>query len=109
RRAAREAAARWTARGFHLQHVLTWLCTVYARLYEGDGAAAMAEAERHWLEAKSSLLFRVQITRAWSTDARARAWLLAAASAAEPRPLLRGVLQMARALEREGVAWTSAA
>jgi len=108
RHAIEEATARWTPQGFHLQHILTWNNAMYACLYEGDGARALAESERCWTAAKASLLFRVLLTRAWSTDARARSWLVASAGA-RPEPLLRGVLKMARSLDREGCAWTSAA
>ena len=127
RQVSREAAALWTQQGFHLQHVFNWDNGMFASLYEGDGEGALAAAESRWADVQSSLLFRVFLLRNWSVDARARSWLLAAAVARRPeglsrpegliRPgesiqreeLIRGVLKMARSLEREGEVWTTAA
>ena len=110
RRTTQEAAARWTQQGFHLQHVFAWDNGMYAYLYEGDGEGALAEAERPWAAVKSSLLFRVFLLRAWAVDARARSFLLAAATSPRGRAeSLAGVLKMARSLDREGEVWTSSA
>jgi serine/threonine protein kinase len=110
RRNTQQADSRWTQQGFHLQHVFGWNNRMYACLYEGDGEGALAEAERPWAAVKSSLLFRVFLLRTWAVDARARSFLLAAATTPRRRKeSIAGVLKMARSLDREGVVWTSSA
>jgi serine/threonine protein kinase len=102
------AMERWSQKGFHIQHHNALLARLHIDLYRGDGAAAWGHISEQWPAYSSSLLLRVQQVRIDVNQLRARTALAAAATAPDPRKLLRRVDQIARQLEREGVPWASA-
>jgi len=104
-----EAMARWTVRGFHIQHEGELLARVQTSLYVGDGEAAHQRLSSTWKALRGSSIFTVQIARVASYHQRARAALAAAstlpATSSRRRALLAECRQAAACLRREGVAW----
>ncbi len=98
------AMARWSQRGFHLQHFLDLLSQGQVDLYTGDAAAAKARLDERWPGLARSLLLRVQHLRIEAVQLRARIEL--ACAAARPgrpaRPHLARARADARSLAREG-------
>jgi tetratricopeptide (TPR) repeat protein len=106
RDAVDEAMAGWSQRGFHLQHMWELWTRCRIDLYRGDEGAALERLEARWPAIRRSTLLRTQLVLLDLLDLRGKLHLAAAARApASERPgLLQVVEQMARALEREGVA-----
>ena len=105
----REYESRWSQQGFHLQHLWALISNAYVDLYEGAGDQAVRRLEERWRPASGSLLFRSFLPRTFSYHVRARAYLQAAESATDPKPLLAQVLRDCQSLEREKTPFTSAA
>jgi serine/threonine protein kinase len=102
---ADDALARWTQRGFHLQHYNHLLGVTQCDLYRGDAPAALARIDRTWPALSRSLLLRIQALRAEILHARGRAMLAAlghsrAASTA-------AIARIAGQLDDEQMAWTA--
>jgi eukaryotic-like serine/threonine-protein kinase len=109
RESIREYASRWSQQGFHLQHLWALISEAYVDLYQGEGDEAARRLEQRWHAASGALLFRIYLPRTFSYHVRARAYLQAAESAADPSPLVARVLRDCRCLERERTPFTSAA
>ncbi len=109
RESIREYESRWSQQGFHLQHLWALISNAYVDLYEGEGDQAVRRLEQRWHAASGSLLFRSFLPRTFSYHVRARAYLQAAESAADPKPLLAQVLRDCQSLERERTPFTAAA
>ncbi|MBI4511486.1 MAG: hypothetical protein HY698_17770 [Deltaproteobacteria bacterium] len=71
----REARARWSTLGYHLQHYYCLQSEVSALLYQGDGQRAYERLEEEWSALSRSYLLRVQFVRVVLLDARGRAAL----------------------------------
>ena len=98
-----------TDQGFYVQHNEWFGAEVQIRLYRGDGTGAWDFLTTRY----APLLFRshrmrMQKTRVFFYDLRARCALAAAVGSAGPGQLLRSAQRDARRLEREGMAWSSA-
>jgi len=78
RREADEAIARWSRRGFHVQHWYHLVAQVHAELYEGKGVAAHELVRRRWSDLRRTDFFHIQHTRIAALHLRARAALAAA-------------------------------
>ena len=85
--------------------VVTLTASAQIELYRGDGAAAWQHIVEQWPAMASSALLHVECVRIFMVHLRARCALAAAASAADPEPLLKVVRQDARKLEREKPSW----
>ncbi|HLK39288.1 MAG TPA: AAA family ATPase, partial [Polyangiaceae bacterium] len=108
RRRVREAMARWSRRGFFVQHWYAMLAEVDIHLYLGDGAAAYERLQRDAASLKKSLLLNLQTVRAMTHYLRGRCSLASLeASHAQRSARLADARRRARALEREGMGWTA--
>lgn len=104
----RETAARWSTRGYHVQHNDALWAAVQIELYRGDGPAAWELLRASWPALRRSLLLRVQFIRTSMLFLRARAAIAAAVALKGPRPSeARALLALAdrdaRRLAREGM------
>lgn len=74
-RAAREtgsAMARWSQKGFHIQHYHDALARTHIALYKGDTSGAMNVLEPMWTALQSSMLLRIQALSVEAMGVRAR-------------------------------------
>jgi hypothetical protein len=78
REEARDAIARWSAQGFHLQHYNALFAQVDADLYTGDGAAGLDRLARSASDLRRSMLLRLQAVRIEFRFLHARAAIVAA-------------------------------
>jgi hypothetical protein len=99
-----QAMARWSQRGFHIQHLMALISETDIALYRGDARAARARLEAQWPAYTRSLLPRVQGSHIQALYARARAAVAAAAVAADPGPLRAAAGRDAVRLDRENTA-----
>jgi eukaryotic-like serine/threonine-protein kinase len=95
----------WSKQDFHVQHFTTLTASAQIELYRGNGAAAWQHIVDQWPAMASSALLHVESVRIFMIHLRARCALAAAASAADPEPLLKVVRRDARKLEREKPSW----
>ncbi len=107
-----EVMARWSHRGFHIQHATAMRAYVHVDLYRGDGPGAWARVRRHARAYRRSLLLRVQMLRIEFLELRGRT-ALAAASAKETSDrrrfwLLQSAARDAWRLDRQDEPWASA-
>ncbi|MDG3005014.1 serine/threonine-protein kinase [Paludisphaera mucosa] len=98
--------ARWSRRGYHVQHNDALWAAVQIELYDGRGPAAWRLLDDAWPALRRSLLLRVQFIRTSMRFLRARAALAAALElrakdASGACRLLAVAGRDARALERE--------
>ncbi|MBZ0231597.1 MAG: hypothetical protein K8M05_04550, partial [Deltaproteobacteria bacterium] len=105
--AARErvasAMAGWSQDGFHIQHVLALQGTCEIDLYEGDGLGAWKRVTGAWPELERSLLLRIQHTKVFTLDVRARA-----AIASGDRDALDDAERCVKRLLAEKLPWADA-
>jgi tetratricopeptide (TPR) repeat protein len=102
RRMAREASARWSRQGFHVQHWFELLAQTQLDLYCGQGRAAHARVAKRWAGLARSMLLRVQLVRIEALHLRARSALAALGDDASDRGgLLREAARAARRLAQE--------
>jgi hypothetical protein len=101
-----ESLRQWCPEGFHLQHLTALMCWTYLDLYAGAGASASQRLTGQWPAIVRSHFLGAQTLRVLLWDLRARSALAAAASAGEPRPLLRAAEGGARRIEREQMPWS---
>ncbi len=98
-----------TDQGFYVQHNEWFGAEVQIRLYRGDGTGAWNFlTTRYAPPLFRSHRMRMQKTRVFFHERRARCALAAAVGAAHPGPLWRSALRDARRLEREGMPWSKA-
>jgi tetratricopeptide (TPR) repeat protein len=105
RQQLKEVTERWSRSGFHLQHHNILLGQILIELYTGNGRAAWDHVGARWPAYGASLLRRVQHVRVDVRHLRARSALAVAATAADPRLLLRVAEGDAAGLRRERAAW----
>jgi hypothetical protein len=103
-----EGMRRWTKRSFHNQHYFNMSADAHIDIYRGDPQAARARVLADWPKLKSSLILRIQTTRAQALFVRGRATLALAATVkgTERQALLAAVETDARLLQKEGLAGT---
>jgi eukaryotic-like serine/threonine-protein kinase len=109
RKQATAAMAQWSQTGFLVQHFQAMAFEPDIDLYVGDGGPAYDRLMRDHRRLKGSLLLRVQFVRGIFEYSRGRC----AIALVEARPSERHVRvaearRAVQALEREGMAWTSA-
>jgi hypothetical protein len=101
------AMAEWSKQGFHIEHYYALLARTNADLYEGRAREAYERVVAEWSALRRSLLpTTVQSLRIHAWNFRARAALAFAHASGDARALRRASLD-ARAIEREGVAWST--
>jgi hypothetical protein len=106
---AQQAIARWSRRGYQLQHWWCLFAETQISLYLGHGDAALRRVLTDVPPLRRSLLLRIQFTRIELIDLRARAALCAARDTTPDRePLLRSARKDARRLRREKAPWATA-
>ena len=103
---ARDAIARWSAQGFHLQHYNALFSQVDADLYSGDGAAGLDRLARSARDLRRSMLMRLQAVRIEFLFLRARAAIIAALQG--QTRLLGVAMRDAEGLERTRAPWAQA-
>jgi hypothetical protein len=106
RREARDAIARWSAQGFHLQHYNALFSQVDADLYSGDGQAGLDRLARSARELRRSMLMRLQAVRIEFLFLRARAAIIAALQG--PTQRLGLAVRDAERLDRTRAPWARA-
>lgn len=103
RRRVASAMEGWSQDGYHIQHVLALQGTSEIDLYEGDGPGAWRRVAGAWPELERSLLLRIQHTKVFTLDVRARA-----AIAAGDRETLADAERCAKKLLAEKLPWADA-
>jgi hypothetical protein len=107
RREIRETLARWSHRGYHIQHYYDLHAQAEIDLYEGNPKAAWERVSSGWSALERSLLRRAQIIFLESAYLRART-VLAAVAAREIDVRLLGLAERdARRIEREAMPWSN--
>ncbi|MFI5302199.1 MAG: ATP-binding protein, partial [Polyangiales bacterium] len=111
RRDVADALARWSQRGFHVQHYYALVATAQCDLYSGDARKGLDRYEAKWPELEASLLLRLQRLRVESRFTRARL-LVATALAESPtssasRALIRRAAIDAKAIASEQVPYAA--
>jgi hypothetical protein len=104
-----EASARWTARGYHLQHSWRELGLAQCELYAGDGGAAFDRITAQWPAMKKAFYHRIQAVRTEVISLQARSALAAASSGEGTKQLRSHAARYAARLSREKPAWCRAA
>jgi hypothetical protein len=108
RKRAREAMARWSRRGFFVQHWYAMFAEVSIDLYLGEGATAYDRMQRDASALKKSLLLRLQTVRAMTQYLRG---CCAVASldggSGERLARLQDAKRQAKLLDREKMPWTT--
>jgi hypothetical protein len=108
RRHVREAMARWSHRGFLVQHWQAMRAEAEIALYVGDPASARERLERDRAEARRSFLLSSQFLRISDSYVRGRCAVASADADADRRPEhLAEARRLARALERERASHSS--
>jgi hypothetical protein len=100
--------ARWSHRGYHVQHAAAVRAWVWTLLYRGEVGLAWERLENDWPLYRCSLLHRVPMLRSQMTELRARAALAASDVSDDRDRLLREAERGASALDREGLSWAGA-
>jgi tetratricopeptide (TPR) repeat protein len=106
RQEIREMLARWSHRGYHLQHYYDLHGQSEIDLYEGNARAAWERVVSGWPAFKRSLLLRNQIIVLESAYLRARAAVAAVAAGEIPERHLALAERDARRIEREAMPWS---
>jgi hypothetical protein len=109
RRRVEEAMARWSRRGFFLQHWYAMLAEVSIDLYLGNGAAAYDRMQGCARPYKDSLLSRLQTVRAMTYYLRGCSAVASLdAAPAQRTARVADARRQASRLRREGIPWTAA-
>jgi hypothetical protein len=101
-----EPLARWSQRGFHVQHLTSFFGQLLIDLYKGDGAGAWHRMTTTWPEMEASLLLKIQHVYIDALQYSGRAALAAAAQGAPAGPLLKHAERIARILDRQRMGWS---
>jgi serine/threonine protein kinase/tetratricopeptide (TPR) repeat protein len=97
-----DAMARWSKRGFHLQHYYATIARAEAQLYAGEAERALSALDEAWPALEASQLLRIQRLRIEAHALRGRAAL-----ATRTERGLALAARDARAIERERADWAS--
>ncbi|MGA7990266.1 MAG: protein kinase [Thermoanaerobaculia bacterium] len=107
RQEIREMLARWSHRGYHLQHYFDLFGQVEIDLYEGNARAAWDRVVSGWPALQRSLLRRTQLVFLESAHLRARSAVAAVAAGEAPERILEVAEREARRIEREAMPWSN--
>jgi tetratricopeptide (TPR) repeat protein len=103
-----EAMARWSNRGFHIEHYWELNTLTMCDLFAGRAEDAYARIVSRWGALVRSQLLRVQFVRVVGRRSRATAAIAAAESAASRRDeLLADARRTAAQIAREQMAWAT--
>ncbi len=97
-----DAMARWSARGYHLQHANALSSRTTIDLYLGEGVRAFERCRAEWPALERSMLLRCQLLRVLMWGGRGRS-AIAAYVQSRDRAHLRDANRCARKLAREDV------
>ena len=106
RQEIRESLARWSHRGYHLQHYFDLFGQAEIDLYEGNARAAWERVVAGWPAFERSLVRRTQLVFLESAHLRARTAVAAVAQGHAPERLLKLAERDARRIEREAMPWS---
>jgi hypothetical protein len=106
RQEIREALARWSHRGYYVQHYFDLIAQTEVDLYEGDVEAAWRRIVSAWPAFQRSLLRRVQLVLVESCALHARTVLAAVAAGKLSEVDLKLAERDARRIERAGMPWS---
>jgi tetratricopeptide (TPR) repeat protein len=107
RQEIREMLARWSHRGYHLQHYFDLFGQAEIDLYEGKTRAAWERVASGWPKLQRSMLRRTQLVYLESAHLRARTIVAAAADGEAPASVLGVAEREARRIEREEMPWSN--
>jgi tetratricopeptide (TPR) repeat protein len=107
RQEIREMLARWSHKGYHLQHYFDMFGQTEIDLYEGNAKAAWERVVSGWPAFEQSLARRTQLVYLESAHLRARAAIGAVAIGEAPERTLRVAEREARLIEREAMPWSN--
>jgi hypothetical protein len=96
----------WSDRRFYVQHFSALYDQIQTDLYRDDPATAWARIAERRGTVQRSLLMRVQLSRVFTYQTRARCALAMLRHVDDPRPLLRLARRDACRIQREGQHWT---
>jgi hypothetical protein len=99
-----DAMARWSVRGFHLQHANALNSRTTIDLYLGEGVRAVERCRAVWPDLERSMLLRCQLLRVLMWGGRGRAAIAAFVQSGD-RAHLREAQGCARRLAREDVTY----
>jgi tetratricopeptide (TPR) repeat protein len=106
RQEIREALARWSHRGYTVQHYFDLIAQTEVDLYEGDVEAGWRRIVSAWPAFRRSLLRRVQLVHLESCSLHARTVLAAVAAGKLSEAGLKDAERDARRIERAGMPWS---
>ncbi len=107
RKVVDDAMARWSIRGFQVQHWWALRAHVECDLYEGDGSTSLSRLEAQWSALERSLLLRVQYAKIEALQLRGRALIAAASRGLSGRWLLARAERDAKVIAGEGPSWSA--
>ena len=106
RQEIRETVARWSHRGYYLQHYYDLFGQTEVDLYEGNAEEAWRRVVTEWPAFRRSLLRRIQLVFLDSDHLHARAVLAAVAAGKLSESHLKLAERDARRIERARMAWS---
>ena len=106
RQEIRDMLARWSHKGYHLQHYFDLYGQTEIDLYEGNAKAAWERVVAGWPAFERSLVRRTQLVFLESAHLRARAAVAAVAAGHAPERFLGLAERDARRIEREAMPWS---
>jgi len=105
RRDVADAVARFSRRGFLLQHFYELASQTQFDLYAGEHRSAWARLEQRWPELERTLLLRMQRVRIEAWSLRARTALAAMQGSSSSLALIRDAEACAHKIQREECPW----
>src|SRR5262249_44292464 len=103
RAVAEDALAKWSQRGYQIQHWYGMQALAETDLYEGDASSALSRVRDAIPKMKGALLFRVEMIRALVIELRARCWL--GSIGRKESPDLRQIERDAKMLSKHRLSW----
>ncbi len=107
RQEIREMLARWSHKGYHLQHYFDLFGQTEIDLYEGNAKSAWERVVSGWPAFQRSLVRRTQLVFLESAHLRARAAIAAVAVGEISERVLRLAERDAGRIEREAMPWSN--
>jgi len=101
RRTIENTLANWTRAGYHEQHLLAFLGSGWADLYEGKPADAWQRVHREWPLMEKDFLLRADNNRVHVTDVRARSAIWCASQTPDSQTYLRSAGRDAAYFEKQ--------
>ena len=102
----KEAMARWSPRGFHLEHAAELFRWCDFAIYRGEPQAAIDRIADRWPALKSSFLLELELVHVWVLYLRARAALAVGAEGGAARQAsFKSASQDAHRIERLKTPW----